>query len=249
MPIRPLSHRPRRRHLRAIGFNPGECPALDSTFTNCLLNGTQMPCSYIRECDAYTGAVHFEYALPYGSTNENIWQISGDSAVWVGSEPAPTSTPVFPDYVADAITFGNQQTTDPNAYSVPVVTQSQYDAAQTAAQQAAADAAAQAAAQAAADYAAKQAAKQAAQQAAQQAAADYAAQQAAQQQNDRQAQGSETGLEQFWKTLNIGSGTPGAAVKNVLSNPADTLKAVPVWAWAAAAAGLYLMNRQNARRR
>lgn len=112
-----------RRRLGEVGFGSGQCPALDANFQNCLLAGAEMPCSFIRECDPYTGAVHFEYALPYGSSNVNIWDIAGDQAYWLGPNPMPQDQPVFPDYVLQAATFGNSQLT--NAPSVPVVTQSQ----------------------------------------------------------------------------------------------------------------------------
>lgn len=117
-------HLARLRGLGEIGFGPGQCPAIDSSVTMCKLPylDQTVQCNLIRECDQYTGALHFEFALPYGSPNQNIWQISGSNAVWIGPAPAPTSTPVFPAYVADAITFDNTQTNDPNAYSVPLVT-------------------------------------------------------------------------------------------------------------------------------
>jgi hypothetical protein len=111
------------RRLGEIGFQPGQCPALDSSFQTCLLNGNQVPCSFIRECDPYTGAVHFEYALPYGSQNVNIWDIAGNQAYWLGPNPKPDTQPVFPDYVTQATTFGNTQLL--TASSVPVVTHSQ----------------------------------------------------------------------------------------------------------------------------
>lgn len=113
----------RRRQLGEIGFQPGQCPALDTSYQTCLLNGSEMPCSFIRECDPYTGAVHFEYALPYGSQNVNIWDIAGNQAYWLGPNPMPEEQPVFPDYVTQAYTFGNTQLL--SAPSVPVVTASQ----------------------------------------------------------------------------------------------------------------------------
>lgn len=109
----------RRRTIGEIGFQPGQCPALDASYQKCLLNGNEVPCSYIRECDPYTGAVHFEYALPYGTSNVNIWDIAGNQAFWMGPNPMPETQPVFPEYVSEAVTFGNSQIL--NAPSVPVV--------------------------------------------------------------------------------------------------------------------------------
>lgn len=113
------------RRLGEIGFQPGQCPALDSSVTMCKLPylDTPVQCNLIRECDPYTGALHFQFALPYDSPNSNIWTVSGNQAFWLGPNPMPTEQPVFPDYVNQALTFASPQLA--TAPSVPVVTQSQ----------------------------------------------------------------------------------------------------------------------------
>lgn len=78
-----------------IGMEPGQCPCLDNTCTWCQLPTGRTSCNQIRECDPYTGAVHYQYSA--GSVtypNANIWTISPDSgkAVWLG----PTGTPATP---------------------------------------------------------------------------------------------------------------------------------------------------------
>ncbi len=85
-------------------------------------DGGTISCSLIRECDPYTGNVHFEYALPFGSENVNIWQVAGPTATWVGPSPAPeTQQLALPEYVKDAWSFGNQQTIDPSKTHVPII--------------------------------------------------------------------------------------------------------------------------------
>lgn len=85
-------------------------------------DGGTISCSLIRECDPYTGNVHFEYALPFGSENVNIWQVAGPTATWIGPSPAPeTQQLTLPEYVKDAWTFGNQQTIDPSKTHVPII--------------------------------------------------------------------------------------------------------------------------------
>lgn len=39
---------------------------------DCILNGMPVSCSIIRECDSVTGNLHYEYALPYDTSNVNI---------------------------------------------------------------------------------------------------------------------------------------------------------------------------------
>lgn len=61
----------------------------------------------------------------------------------------------------------------------------------------------------------------------------------------------ETLIDKFWKTISIGTGTSaagGSTTSPAASSLIDRLKEIPTWAWAAAAA-LYLMNRQQGRRR
>lgn len=49
------------------------CPTVPGTNNICNLNGQEISCTLIRECDAQTGTLHYEYALPNGqSPNVNI---------------------------------------------------------------------------------------------------------------------------------------------------------------------------------
>lgn len=81
----------RRRSLGSLG----SCPVIDLDNNICDLGGMEVACNLIRECDHLTGAVHFEYALPQGNVNPNIWVVQGDgTAQWNGPSapnvPAPT---------------------------------------------------------------------------------------------------------------------------------------------------------------
>lgn len=58
-----------------VGSAAGQCPMQpDGT---CLLNGQEIGCALIRECDNYTGAQHVNYELPSGpvTANANSWQV------------------------------------------------------------------------------------------------------------------------------------------------------------------------------
>jgi hypothetical protein len=68
----------RRRPLGAIGTQPGQCPMQSDG--SCVLNGQTVSCTLIRECDPYTGAVHFEYAMPQGSPNADVWQLNANGS-------------------------------------------------------------------------------------------------------------------------------------------------------------------------
>jgi hypothetical protein len=68
------------------------CPTVDIDSNICELNGQEVACNLIRECDYLTGAQHFEYALPYGNTNANIWVIGADG-VWRFNGPDEPNVP------------------------------------------------------------------------------------------------------------------------------------------------------------
>jgi hypothetical protein len=76
----------------------------------------------IRELDPWTGAIHWEYAMPYPTGNVNIWQVpvneqgqaEPDKAVWVGPAPPPGLPPTAQDL---------QKPTSTGGVSVQVVTQ------------------------------------------------------------------------------------------------------------------------------
>lgn len=75
---------------------PAGCPML--TDGSCAWGGdasNAVSCNLIRECDAATGAVHFEYTLPSGPVpNANIWSVAGDgSMVWLGPDGTPGTPP------------------------------------------------------------------------------------------------------------------------------------------------------------
>lgn len=71
----------------------GNCPVVDAEAQTCLYNGMEISCKLIRECDGQTGAQHFEYAMPFGNDNANIWVMQADGTfVWNGPW-APTSPP------------------------------------------------------------------------------------------------------------------------------------------------------------
>lgn len=114
------------RSLGSIGFGPGECPMVDEATKMCRWHdGGLINCNLIRECDPYTGNVHFEYALPFETGNANIWVVAGPTATWSGPNPAPqVEQLVLPEYVKDAWTFGNPLTSDPTKVHVPIAYQS-----------------------------------------------------------------------------------------------------------------------------
>jgi len=67
--------------------------------------------SVIRELDPWTGAVHWEYAMPQKTGNVNIWQVpvgpdgvaDPSKAVWVGPGPAPGPPPTVEDLQKPAV--------------------------------------------------------------------------------------------------------------------------------------------------
>lgn len=67
-----LAQKPGPFGLFGLGFGLGAgCP--QNSDGTCDYNGMPVSCSLIRECDSITGATHFEYALPSGtSPNVNI---------------------------------------------------------------------------------------------------------------------------------------------------------------------------------
>lgn len=114
------------RSLGEIGFGPGQCPMVDEATKMCRWHdGGLINCNLIRECDPYTGNVHFEYALPFETGNANIWVVAGPTATWSGPNVAPpVEQLVLPEYVKDAWTFGNPLTSDPTKVHVPIAYQS-----------------------------------------------------------------------------------------------------------------------------
>lgn len=109
------------RSLGEIGFGPGQCPMVDESTKMCRWGNGLINCNLIRECDPYTGNVHFEYALPFGTDNANIWVVAGPTATWSGPNDAPAVNQlVLPEYARDAATFGNALTSDPTKVHVPI---------------------------------------------------------------------------------------------------------------------------------
>lgn len=53
------------------------CPVLNLNMNSCALSGHNMPCNEIRECDQYTGALHYEFVLP-GGPSGNVDILVGD---------------------------------------------------------------------------------------------------------------------------------------------------------------------------
>lgn len=118
------------RSLGEIGFGPGQCPMVDEATKMCRWHdGGLINCNLIRECDPYTGNVHFEYALPFETGNANIWVVAGPTATWSGPNTAPlVEQLVLPEYVKEAWTFGNPLTSDPTKVHVPIAYQSSPEA-------------------------------------------------------------------------------------------------------------------------
>lgn len=97
----------RRLNLGAIG----PCPVVDLASNICDLGGQDVACNLIRECDHLTGATHFEYALPQGNINPNIWVFDGAIPTWNGPNLPNVMPPVIPFLPAPAV---------PSATVVPV---------------------------------------------------------------------------------------------------------------------------------
>lgn len=76
------------------------CPVVSLENNECMLNGMPVACNLIRECDHLTGARHWEYALPDGNTNANIWVLQSDGG-WEfnGPDQPNVPPPTLPDYV------------------------------------------------------------------------------------------------------------------------------------------------------
>lgn len=82
---------------RASLGSVGSCPVVDLENNICDLGGMEVACNLIRECDHLTGAVHFEYALPQGNVNPNIWVIQGDgTSQWNGPAAPNVPAPIVP---------------------------------------------------------------------------------------------------------------------------------------------------------
>ncbi len=88
----PRPGRRRSSSLGDIGPGYGQC-GLTSTPGWCQLPydppGTLTPCSQIRECDQYTGAAHFEYALPGGPSGNadiNVYDPAKGTFSYVGAD-------------------------------------------------------------------------------------------------------------------------------------------------------------------
>lgn len=75
----------------AIGTQPGQCPAYDIAKNLCGDPSGFYPCTQVRECDEYTGALHFQYALPGGNApNANIWNVNQDNSwTYLGPDTKP----------------------------------------------------------------------------------------------------------------------------------------------------------------
>jgi hypothetical protein len=69
---------------------PPGCPVVKGSGPGavCSINGQPILCSAVRECDPMTGAVHFEYALPFPTGNVDILEV-GPSGKVVGYQGAP----------------------------------------------------------------------------------------------------------------------------------------------------------------
>jgi hypothetical protein len=78
-----------------FGLGDAGCPVLPNG--NCDYGGMEIPCSYIRECDYMTGAVHYEYAMPESTGNVNIAVATPDQVI-IGYNDAEGDFVDTPDY-------------------------------------------------------------------------------------------------------------------------------------------------------
>lgn len=80
---------------------PPGCPVVRGSGSTavCSLNGQLSNCTDIRECDPMTGAVHFEYALPFPTGNVDILEV-GPSGKVVGYQGAPQGSPATTQPIA-----------------------------------------------------------------------------------------------------------------------------------------------------
>lgn len=100
-----------------LGFL-GNCPAVDIDNNICMLNGQEVACNLIRECDGQTGAQHFEYAMPFGNPNVNIWVLGPDgNFTWSGPDDPPGPPPSRPAGMQPAFAEGDgyYQPTEPQS--------------------------------------------------------------------------------------------------------------------------------------
>ena len=73
--------------IEGLGYTDSEvsimrangCPVNQDS--SCTLNGNRVGCMLIRECDKYTGNVHFEYAQPEGTSNVNTNILNADGTI------------------------------------------------------------------------------------------------------------------------------------------------------------------------
>jgi hypothetical protein len=74
------------------------CPVVDLNRNACVLGGSGAPCNEIRECDQYTGALHYEYGMPggpsgnvdilVGNPNSNTFSYTGNPGTNPLNNPA-----------------------------------------------------------------------------------------------------------------------------------------------------------------
>jgi len=80
------------------------CDVVNLDANICLLGQSEVACNLIRECDHLTGAVHFEYAMPEGSPNANIWILQHNNEwEWQGPDAANVPAPTIPAGVQPTI--------------------------------------------------------------------------------------------------------------------------------------------------
>lgn len=97
--LKVLRRNQRRSSLGDIGSGYGQC-GMTSTPGWCHLPydppDVLTPCSQIRECDQYTGAAHFEYALPGGpspNADINVYNPTTGTFTYQGANAQPAQSP------------------------------------------------------------------------------------------------------------------------------------------------------------
>lgn len=80
---------------------PVGCPVVSGSGASaiCNLPSGNILCSAIRECDPMTGAVHYEYAMPYPTGNVDILEVNPTGVV-SGYQGSPAGSPSAPQPIA-----------------------------------------------------------------------------------------------------------------------------------------------------